>query len=74
MYDLTPEQYDSLIKLTAALCTVLPRITPDYPRDEQGNLITKVLDDTQWENYHGLNGALPRSGKQAGSGPGVSVG
>ncbi len=55
-YDLTPEQYDSLIKLTAALCTVLPRITPDYPRDEQGNLITKVLEDQQWENFHGLMG------------------
>jgi N-acetyl-anhydromuramyl-L-alanine amidase AmpD len=56
MYDLTPEQYDSLIKLTAALCTRLPRITPDYPRDAQGNLITKVLEDQQWEDYHGLMG------------------
>jgi N-acetylmuramoyl-L-alanine amidase len=56
MYDLTPEQYDSLIKLTAALCTRLPRITPDYPRDGQGNLITKVLDDDAWENFHGLMG------------------
>ena len=56
MYDLTPEQYDSLIKLTAALCKTLPRITPDYPRDEHGNLITKVLDDDAWENYHGLMG------------------
>ncbi|MEA2710119.1 MAG: hypothetical protein QOF78_2720, partial [Phycisphaerales bacterium] len=56
MYDLTPEQYDSLIKLTAALCTVLPRMTPDYPRDAQGNLITKVLNDSDWENYHGLMG------------------
>ena len=55
-YDLTPEQYDSLIKLTATLCTVLPRITPDYPRDEHGNLITRVLDDSAWENYHGLMG------------------
>ena len=55
-YDLTPEQYDSLVKLTAALCTVLPRIKPDYPRDAQGNLITKVLDDSQWENFSGLMG------------------
>jgi len=28
-YDLTPEQYDSLIKLPATLCTVLPRIACD---------------------------------------------
>jgi N-acetyl-anhydromuramyl-L-alanine amidase AmpD len=55
-YDLTPEQYDSLIKLTAALCTVLPRMTPDYPRDANGNLITRVLDDTQWEQFSGLMG------------------
>jgi N-acetyl-anhydromuramyl-L-alanine amidase AmpD len=56
MYDLTPQQYDSLIKLSATLCTLLPRITPDYPRDSQGHLITRVLDDQQWENYHGLLG------------------
>ena len=56
MYDLTPQQYDSLIKLTATVCTVLPRIAPDYPRDAQGKLITRVLDDAQWERFHGLLG------------------
>jgi N-acetylmuramoyl-L-alanine amidase len=55
-YDLTPQQYDSLAKLTAALCMTLPRIKPDYPRDSQGNLITKVLDDAQWEQFSGLMG------------------
>ena len=55
-YDLTPQQYDSLIKLTAALCTNLPRINPDYPRDANGHLITKVLDDSVWEKYSGLLG------------------
>ncbi len=55
-YDLTPQQYDSLIKLTAALCTVLPRIEADYPRGDDGNLIATTLTDTQWENYHGLLG------------------
>jgi len=33
-YDFTPEQYNSLIHLTAALCTVLPKITCDYPRQK----------------------------------------
>ncbi len=56
MYDLTPQQYDSLIKLTATLCTVLPKITPDYPRDEYGNLITHALSKETLENYHGLLG------------------
>ncbi len=56
MYDLTSQQYDSLIRLTAALCTVLPRINPDYPRDENGTLITQVLNDSQWEKHSGLMG------------------
>src|SRR5262249_15993337 len=28
-YDLTPQQYDSLIKLTATLCTIFPKIRCD---------------------------------------------
>ncbi|MGB7158717.1 MAG: peptidoglycan recognition family protein [Tepidisphaeraceae bacterium] len=55
-YDLTKEQYDSLTKLTATLCTVLPKINPDYPRDEKGNLITKALTDEQFASYSGVLG------------------
>ncbi len=55
-YDLTKEQYDSLIKLTATLCTVLPKIDPDYPRDEQGRLINKVLTDEQFAKFNGIVG------------------
>lgn len=55
-YDLTPQQYDSLIKLTAALCTIFPKIECDYPRDEQGRLKTTVLTDEEWENFHGVMG------------------
>jgi N-acetyl-anhydromuramyl-L-alanine amidase AmpD len=55
-YDFTPQQYQSLIKLTAALCTVLPQIQCDYPRDEQGNLIATNLTDEQWANYKGVLG------------------
>ena len=33
-YDLTPQQYNSLIHLTAALCSVFPKITCDYPRQK----------------------------------------
>jgi N-acetylmuramoyl-L-alanine amidase len=56
MYDLTPQQYDSLIKLTAALCTVLPKIKCDYPRDEKGRLITQALSESDLEKYQGLAG------------------
>jgi len=31
-YDFTPEQYDSLIKLTATLCRIFPRLKCEYPR------------------------------------------
>ncbi len=56
MYDLTPQQYASLTKLAAALCTVLPQITCDYPRDDQGKLIPHKLSDDQLEAYHGILG------------------
>lgn len=55
-YDLTKQQYDSLIKLTATLCTVLPKIDADYPRDEQGRLINKVLSDEQFDKFNGVVG------------------
>ena len=55
-YDYTKEQYDSLIKLTAALCTVFPKIDADYPRDEQGRLINKVLTDEQYAKFNGIVG------------------
>jgi N-acetyl-anhydromuramyl-L-alanine amidase AmpD len=55
-YDLTPQQYDSLIKLTATLCTALPKITCDYPRDASGKLIATNLTDEQWAAYTGVLG------------------
>jgi N-acetylmuramoyl-L-alanine amidase len=55
-YDLTPQQYASLTKLVAALGTVLPKITVDYPRDESGKLITTTLTDDQWKRYTGVLG------------------
>jgi N-acetylmuramoyl-L-alanine amidase len=55
-YDYTPEQYRALAHLTAALCKTLPKIKCDYPRDENGNLIRKKLDDNVWEKYQGVLG------------------
>lgn len=56
MYDLTPEQYDSLTKLTAALCTVLPRIQCDAPRDADGRVLMDKLPDEELATYRGLLG------------------
>lgn len=55
-YDYTPEQYAALIKLTATLCKVFPKITCDYPKDTSGKLIPKKLDDETLEKYHGIMG------------------
>ncbi len=55
-YDLTPQQYDSLIKLTATLCKVFPKIRCDYPRDAAGKLVTHKLGEEELRNYRGLIG------------------
>jgi N-acetyl-anhydromuramyl-L-alanine amidase AmpD len=55
-YDFTPQQYQALIKLTATLCTVFPRITCDVPRDSDGKVINHVLTDRQWADYQGVLG------------------
>lgn len=55
-YDFTTEQYASLAKLAAALCTALPRIGPDAPRDAQGRVVNHVLSDAEWERFHGILG------------------
>lgn len=55
-YDLTPQQYDSLAKLTAALHKAFPKLENDYPRDKDGKLLLRVLSDEEWDNYHGVLG------------------
>jgi N-acetyl-anhydromuramyl-L-alanine amidase AmpD len=55
-YDFTPPQYRALARLTAALCTLLPRITCDYPRDDSGRLFTRKLPAAQLKDYHGVLG------------------
>jgi len=55
-YDLTKAQYDALIRLTATLCRVLPRIQPDYPRDEDGALRTTMLTKEELGDFSGLVG------------------
>jgi N-acetylmuramoyl-L-alanine amidase len=55
-FDFTKQQYRALAKLTAALCTVLPRITCDYPRDADGRLVTHKLAAEMLQDYHGVLG------------------
>jgi N-acetyl-anhydromuramyl-L-alanine amidase AmpD len=55
-YDLTPQQYETLTKLTATLCTVFPKIKCEYPKDADGKLIPKKLSDEAFKNYQGILG------------------
>ena len=55
-YDFTPEQYAALIKLTAALHRVFPRIALDYPRDASGRLLTGRMPAKALEEFRGVVG------------------
>lgn len=55
-YDLTPQQYAALTKLTAALCKVFPKITCDVPRGADGKMVMKKLGDEELKAYGGVLG------------------
>ncbi len=68
-FDLTPQQYDSLIKLTATLCTVFPNLPCDYPRDARGNLITTTLPPDRLAAYRGHIGHFHLTDNKIDPGP-----
>ena len=55
-YDFTPQQYQALIKLTAAVCKVFPKIKCQYPTDADGQLIPHKLADADLKDYQGVLG------------------
>lgn len=55
-YDFTPQQYAALGKLTATLCRVLPRIKPQFPREPDGRIATRVLTDPELARFSGILG------------------
>ena len=55
-YDLTPEQYKALIRLTAALHRIFPKIKLDYPRGADGKLLPVKLPDDELARYEGVLG------------------
>ena len=55
-YDLTPQQYAALIRLTATLAKVFPKIKLDYPRDAAGHLVLQKLPDEELAKYQGVLG------------------
>jgi N-acetylmuramoyl-L-alanine amidase len=55
-YDFTTQQYDSLMKLSAALCDIFPNMKPDIPRTPDGQVIDRTLTPEQWASFRGLLG------------------
>jgi hypothetical protein len=55
-YDYTPQQYAALIKLTATLCKVFPKLACRYPKDASDRLATQKLPDDELSHYHGVLG------------------
>lgn len=55
-YDYTPQQYESLAKLTAAMCIIFPKIKCDYPREADGKLMTHKLPGPELHAYEGVIG------------------
>ena len=68
-YDFTPEQYDSLIKLTATLCRIFPKLKCTYPKDIDGKLIPHQLTEKQWKDFRGVLGHYHVQGNKTDPGP-----
>ncbi len=68
-HDFTREQYESLVKLTAALCRAFPRIEPDAPRDAEGRVLDRALSDADWREFRGILGHYHVQTNKADPGP-----
>ena len=55
-YDFTAAQYESLAALAAGLATALPGIQLDAPREPDGAILTRALDDEELAAWSGLLG------------------
>ena len=55
-YDFTDRQYEALIKLTAAMHLIFPRIELQFPRDDDGAVRMDVLTDEELAAFSGFLG------------------
>lgn len=68
-YDYTPEQYAALMRLTAALCDIFPKLRPDAPRMPDGKVFDRTLTDEQWASFSGILGHYHVQGNKSDPGP-----
>ena len=69
MYDFTPEQYASLARLAAALCSIFPRIAPEVPRDAWGGVRSVALDEAELAAFSGILGHYHVTPRKVDPGP-----
>jgi len=55
-YDLTTEQYVGLSKLVASLVSIFPKLKLQFPTDENGQVINRMLNSTQFAEFQGILG------------------
>ncbi|MDP6539482.1 MAG: peptidoglycan recognition family protein [Planctomycetota bacterium] len=68
-FDFTVEQYDSLVRLLAALCSELPRLLPSAPRDEAGRVRTGALTAEELDAFRGILGHHHVTARKVDPGP-----
>jgi len=68
-YDFTPQQYDALIKLTATLCSIFPKIECRFPEDEKGKVESAKLPDERLNGYRGMLGHFHIQANKTDPGP-----
>ena len=68
-YDYTVQQYTALVKLTAALSDIFPKIRLDVPRMPDGKLLDRTLTDQQWASFSGIMGHYHVQGNKSDPGP-----
>lgn len=56
--DFTPQQYESLTRLTATLCEIFPRLSCEFPRGPGGAPLDRAMSDAEFDAYRGLLGHL----------------
>ncbi|MEM7578092.1 MAG: N-acetylmuramoyl-L-alanine amidase, partial [Planctomycetota bacterium] len=69
MYDLTEAQYEALIKLTASLVEIFPKIKNDYPRLADGSVDPNELSDEEFAAFQGLIGHWHETDNKTDPGP-----
>lgn len=68
-YDYTPEQYATLIRLSAALCDIFPKLRADVPRMPDGRIFDRTLTDEQWASFSGILGHYHVQSNKSDPGP-----